>query len=597
MRKSILTIIFLAWITATCFLTGCSNSNVMFRSDDVDAVFCIMQDTEVRAEHNDLLKLINIDGKTFDSTEGITFAVQKGTTCIEPTGTNGIIRSNKVSENTSTILTATKDGKSCRIRISVMKNCDFSYLSGMRDVYVPYGVTDIGWAFRERNIESIVIPSTVMTIDDSAFNRCELLTSVSLPDTITKIGNNAFKFCKKLSDINIPKNIIELGNGAFRQCSSIEKIAIPSSLDEVPAFAFYVCSSLREVSLPQSIKTIGKNAFGQCSNLQSVIIPDSVGIIEEWAFADCSSLKYVNLNKGLTGIYDSAFTGCKSLKQLIIPDTVKRVGEQSFSNCDSLTSIKLPITLEYGLEAFVGTSNIKSIEFTGKGSSCDFNASNYTCSPWYNSRKNKLSIKFNEGITQIGKYYFVKCDGIEVLELPKSLKKIGYSSFRKCNKLKAVLMNENLKVIGDYAFSIDTALVNIKIPESVTSIGKGAFDACTSLIKIEIPNKVKTIGLRAFRGCNGLTKIELGTNGDSELEQIGEDAFAGQMSRCKIVKIHSKKVKEIGDRAFGSYVEFEDIEDEFFMANGAKIEAPESILSLFRAGYNYNDNYNDLVVK
>ena len=65
----------------------------------------------------------------------------------------------------------------------------------MFKISIPKFVTRIGKeAFQSSNIKSIVIPSSVETIEDGAFSYCLSLTSVVIPESITSIGDNIFAY-------------------------------------------------------------------------------------------------------------------------------------------------------------------------------------------------------------------------------------------------------------------------------------------------------------------------------------------------------------------------------------------------------------------
>ena len=120
------------------------------------------------------------------------------------------------------------------------------------------------------NLVSVVLPSSITFIGQSAFDKCSSLVSVSIPGTVTGIGDYAFQECQNLQDIKLPAGLDYIGNCAFYGCSSLQSIAIPSRVNTIPEFAFIDCSSLRSVTFLGTIGNIGEYAFNSCSNLSEV---------------------------------------------------------------------------------------------------------------------------------------------------------------------------------------------------------------------------------------------------------------------------------------------------------------------------------------
>ena len=96
-------------------------------------------------------------------------------------------------------------------------------------------------SFRNQNIESYVIPSSVTSIGDWAFSGCSSLSEIVIPSCVIKIGNGAFYSCRSLSEIVIPSSVTSIDYGAFSDCSSLSKIVIPSSVTSIGDSAFYRC--------------------------------------------------------------------------------------------------------------------------------------------------------------------------------------------------------------------------------------------------------------------------------------------------------------------------------------------------------------------
>ena len=185
-------------------------------------------------------------------------------------------------------------------------------------------------SFRNQNIESYVIPSSVTSIGDWAFSGCSSLSKIVIPSSVTSIGNGAFSDCCSLSKIVIPSSVTSLGNRAFEDCSSLSNIVIPSSVTSIGNDAFSKCSSLSKIVIPSSVTSIDYGAFSDCSSLSKIVIPSSVTSIGEMAFMDCDSLSEIVIPSSVTSIGDSAFYRCKfpdNLKQ----ELIFRFGDKIFS--------------------------------------------------------------------------------------------------------------------------------------------------------------------------------------------------------------------------------------------------------------------------
>ena len=197
-------------------------------------------------------------------------------------------------------------------------------------------------SFRNQNIKSYVIPSSVTSIGNHAFSGCDSLSEIVIPSSVTSIGDHAFSGCDSLSEIVIPSSVTSIGKGAFLWCSSLSEIVIPSSVTSIGDSAFSVCHSLSEIVIPSSVTSIGKGAFSRCSSLSEIVIPSSVTSIGDSAFSICSSLSKIVIPSSITSIGKGAFSGCSSLSEIVIPSSVTSIGDYAFSGCDSLSEIVIP---------------------------------------------------------------------------------------------------------------------------------------------------------------------------------------------------------------------------------------------------------------
>ena len=130
-------------------------------------------------------------------------------------------------------------------------------------------------SFRNQNIKSYVIPSSVTSIGDLAFSGCDSLSEIVIPSSVTSIGDYAFSSCDSLSEIVIPSSVASIGKSAFYGCRSLPEIVIPSSVTSIGDWAFSCCRSLSEIVIPSSVISIGDSAFYNCKfpdNLKQELI-------------------------------------------------------------------------------------------------------------------------------------------------------------------------------------------------------------------------------------------------------------------------------------------------------------------------------------
>lgn len=168
--------------------------------------------------------------------------------------------------------------------------------------------------------EIIVIPSsieyegavyTVTSIGNSAFQRCDGLTSVTIPNTVTSIGTLAFDNSSNLSTINIPNSVTSVGSGAF------DFTAWWNNQEDGPIYAGKVLYGYKgtmpentSITIKEGTTEICQSAFANRKDLVSVTIPHSVKSIGIDAFAGCSGLTSVEIPNSVISIGNSAFYGC-----------------------------------------------------------------------------------------------------------------------------------------------------------------------------------------------------------------------------------------------------------------------------------------------
>lgn len=366
----------------------------------------------------------------------------------------------------------------------------------------------------DKAIKQVTIPSEheglpVTRISDKAFSNCKNIETVYIPDTIVSIGQDAFVNCTALTDIAIPQGITSIDVGMFENCSSLTNVSLPDSITEICERAFYNCKTLSEIVIPSSVTAIGSSAFGGCTALTEIEIPDSVTDLGTGAFGDCAVLGKVAAGSGLTAISDNAFLNCAKLKEINIPENVTYIGSGAFNNCTALTEITLPDGVKsLGANAFRSCTELSLVNL-------------------------------GEGLRTVGTYAFEKCGKLTEITLPESVVQIGLGAFYDCVKLSDITIYDELIDIEQHAFEntayyeneanwTDGALYlsnhlvqtkttvsgNFKIKDGTVDVAKYAFSFCNNLTGIYIPDSLQYVHAYAFYRCDGLETINVGANNE-----------------------------------------------------------------------------------
>ena len=116
--------------------------------------------------------------------------------------------------------------------VTSISNNSFYYCSGIETINIESGNTEYD---SRDNCNAIIesktnclllgcknttIPCSVTAIGDNAFKGCDF-TSIIFPTSVTSIGNSALYFCQNLTSIVIPNSVTSIGGDAFAGCKSL----------------------------------------------------------------------------------------------------------------------------------------------------------------------------------------------------------------------------------------------------------------------------------------------------------------------------------------------------------------------------------------
>lgn len=158
-----------------------------------------------------------------------------------------------------------------------------------------YSISLVGW---DNRADSFSLPGEIngrsfVSVGNYALERNTQIKAVDFTyaKKLNRIGINAFLGCTGLdTEIVIPESVKTINDCAFQECTSLPKVTINADITNIPNQCFYKCSSLAEVSLPDTVESIEPWAFAYCTNLERIDIPKKVTAIAKSSFYNCASL-------------------------------------------------------------------------------------------------------------------------------------------------------------------------------------------------------------------------------------------------------------------------------------------------------------------
>ncbi|MBR0415044.1 MAG: leucine-rich repeat protein [Clostridia bacterium] len=392
--------------------------------------------------------------------------------------------------------------------------------------------------------KNTVIPNTVKSIHENAFNLCRGLTKIVIPEGVTEIGNTAFRYCSDLKIISLPKSLTTVGANAFAGCKAITDVLYPESQSEWNKINFEENDigeksdyELRKANIHYYSGFCGENVWFEFNPDSRNLTIGGTGAMDDFTDTNPGYSHYINdvdrigILDGVTSVGADAFYGYESARIVSIPASVTAIGNSAFLGCSAITDVyysgtqvqwddidiaannseltgatlhmddikgKCGDNLNYSLNTETGTLTI-----TGTGAMYDYD-SDYA--PWDDYRESIGIITISNGVTTIGKSAFMNTS-ITNIYFPESITVIGGNAFCNCAGLTEVVLPEGISEIEAGTFDGCTGLEAIVIPAGVTSVGNYAFMNNTALKSVTVPYSVTQIGDYAFRGCEALEDV------------------------------------------------------------------------------------------
>lgn len=210
---------------------------------------------------------------------------------------------------------------------STMKDIDgFTRCSSLKSINLPEGLETIGvQAFCDcDSLKTVTIPSSVKKIGVGAFEWCDSLTEIKVKSNnnyFTDINGILFNKdktkiiqypkAKTQTSYIIPSSVTTVGEDAFEECENLKSIILPKGLTSIEESAFS-SAGIETIEIPEGVQIISRSAFNSAL-IETIILPNNIVKIDEMAFRNCKNLKKIFIQNPQCEIDDWFTTICSNL--------------------------------------------------------------------------------------------------------------------------------------------------------------------------------------------------------------------------------------------------------------------------------------------
>ncbi|MBQ8685407.1 MAG: leucine-rich repeat protein [Clostridia bacterium] len=371
------------------------------------------------------------------------------------------------------------------------------------------------------NIERVVVPSTVIEIQESAFESCTALKEIYFVSTASRVGNG--------TEIDPDNPDIDWAD-----------------LSLIHPKAFYDCKSLEKLDLSNAKTiTVASDGFADCVSLSEIVDLPSIGTMHHRAFKNCTSLTGTLDLTGLHVSGDNVFEGCTGITG-IATDRFTALGDYMFKDCTGLSGTVTISTPIVGEGAFMGCTDLAGVRFLSPSATAlEFEIGAHAFDGAGSALAQAFTVDFGEeSIRSIGSYAFANTS-LDALSVRfDALETMGKNPFYN-TALEIIYINDtldmsSLQLLGVPFENIELHLVGWT--EGNPTVDLGNYYEANGIIIEKIGSSGKIVHVNdSVQGEQVLSQV-----GDYTIVEVGDYAFAGS----KITSLVMQAVEKIGVGAF-----------------------------------------------
>ena len=280
-------------------------------------------------------------------------------------------------------------------------------------------------------IKDLIIPNSVDSIHDYAFDNCKSITSTTIPNSVTSIGYNAFAYCDSLTFVAIGNGVTNIESYAFRNCPIDTVYSRNPTPPQITTYTTEPFTSKPVCYIPCGAISSYKNSTWK--SYMSQFIEGNVYFLN-------------------TNVSDSLAGRVETIKDPHCDEgatfqAIPNVGYEFVQWSDGVTDAlrTLDLTQDTTLIAefrqlFDGKCGDNlywkhyddKIIIHGEGAMYDYAADSV---PWYQFRDIVKTVEVFDGATSIGNNAFTLCKNLNTLTLPGTITNIGDNAFGGCRML------------------------------------------------------------------------------------------------------------------------------------------------------------------
>lgn len=431
-------------------------------------------------------------------------------TCSMTFAENPIIRMNSIEVSAADV-EATYIGSGYQLNYKTVDNnieiTNFTKTSSASSVSVVIpskingcSVTSIGaYAFSGKDISSVIIPDTVVSLGNYSFYNCSKLKTVTLSKNLSseKSGGYLFYKSKNIEIVNVPENMADpsfVDHFNYYTNTVVQGSSVTSAykLDykisdhqiEITSFTKTTSASAVGVIIPSTINgynvtSIGKFAFYCCDGISSIVMPDTVISLGDYSFSTCSNLKTVTLSRNLSS---------------------EKSGGYLFYNSTSIETVYVPENMID--QTFIDHFNYH-LDTVIKGS---VNNSQYRLDYEIPIKDRNATItKYNANANASDNVTVTIPDTI----LGRNVTKIATGAFSSSNVYQ-IIMSNNITTLESWSFNGCANLKKLTVSKNVSCAQSGGylFTGCNNLTDITVPaDMADREFISHFQYCIGGAKL------------------------------------------------------------------------------------------